>query len=91
MRAGWHVDREKVVDALWEVVRTKDPELMLEATKLLLLADGLNIKREELELKQKTREDEQRLRLLALARSVPVAELTRIASENGIVSGNGQG
>lgn len=85
IRAGWDVDKSKVSEALWEVINTKDPELMLEAAKLLLLADGIDVKREELAAKQAAKDDEHRLRLLELAKRLPVGELARIASEHGIV------
>jgi len=68
-----------------------DPDLAIDAAKVLLLADALDVKREELEQKKEVKENEQRLRLLELARSVPAAELARLASENGIGSGSGQG
>ena len=41
--------------------------------------------------KKEAKDNELRLRLLDLAKSVPVAELAKLASENGIVSGSGQG
>lgn len=89
LRNKWNVDREAIKAALMTAIQ--DPELMLEAAKVLLVADSLDVKREELEAKKEARENDQRLRLLAVARSVPATELARIASENGIVSRSGQG
>ena len=89
LRNKWNVDREAIKAALMTAIQ--DPDLMLEAAKVLLVADSLDVKREELEAKKEARENDQRLRLLAVARSVPAAELARIASENGIVSGPDQG
>lgn len=85
MREGWNVDRKTVIAALMEIVENRDPELMLGAAELLLKADAIDVKREELESKKKTDDDEQRLRLLELAKSIPVADLTRIATASGIV------
>lgn len=67
-----------------------DPDLAIDAAKVLLLADALDVKREELEQKKEVKENEQRLRLLELARSVPATELARLASENGIGGGSNQ-
>jgi hypothetical protein len=84
IREGWNVDKEFLKEALIDVINLKDPELMLEATKLLILADGLDVKREELALKRETKENELKLKLLAIAGSVPIAELAALASGNGI-------
>lgn len=89
LRNKWNVDREAIKAAL--MIAIQDPDLMLEAAKVLLVADSLDVRREELEAKKEARENDQRLRLLAVARSVPATELARIASENGIVSGSDQG
>jgi hypothetical protein len=85
IRNGWNVDKEEVKRMLSEVASLRDPELLIEAAKLFLVADGLDVKRDELELKREAKENEQRLRLLELARSAPATELARIASSNGIV------
>ena len=89
LKERWNVDREKIKHAL--MVALGDPELAIDAAKVLLVADALDVKRDELEAKQQAKENEQRLRLLELAQSVPVAELAKLASENGIVGGSGQG
>lgn len=89
LRNKWNVDREAIKAALMSAIR--DPDLMLEAAKVLLVADSLDVKREEIEAKKEARENDQRLRLLAVARSVPATELARLASENGIVSRSDQG
>ncbi len=69
-----------------EVIESRDPELLIDASDLLLKADALDCKREELQLKHQADDANQRIRLLALAQSVPVAELIEHASENGIFS-----
>ena len=68
-----------------------DPDLAVDAAKVLLVADALDVKRDEIEFKQQAKENEQRLRLLELAQSVPVAELAKLASENGIIGRSDQG
>lgn len=86
IREGWNVDKAFLKEALIDVINLRDPELMLEATKLLILADGLDVKREELALKRETKENELRLKLLAIAGSVPIAELAELASSHGIAA-----
>ena len=83
MKERWDVDREEIKKAL--MVALGDPDLAIDAAKVLLAADILDAKREEMEFKQQAKENEQRLRLLELAKSVPVAELAKLASENGII------
>jgi hypothetical protein len=89
LKERWNVDREKIKQAL--MVALGDPDLAVDAAKVLLVADALDVKRDEIEFKQQAKENEQRLRLLELAQSVPVAELAKLASENGIVGGSDQG
>ena len=89
LRNKWNVDKDAIKAALMTAIQ--DPDLMIEAAKVLLVADSLDAKREEMEAKKEARENEQRLRLLELARSVPASELARLASQNGIVSGPNQG
>ena len=88
LKEKWNVNRTKIKSALMNALA--DPDLAIDAAKVLLLADALDVKREELEQKKEVKENEQRLRLLELARSVPAAELARLASENGIGGGSGQ-
>jgi hypothetical protein len=83
LKERWDVDREEIKKAL--MVALGDPDLAIDAAKVLLAADVLDAKREEVEFKQQAKENEQRLRLLELAKSIPVAELAKLASENGIV------
>lgn len=89
IRERWDVDKEAIKLALMGCLR--DPDLAIDAAKILVAADAIDCKREELEDKREAKENEHRLRLLELARSIPVAELTQLASENGIISGSSQG
>ena len=89
VRERWNVDREAVKAAL--MVCLQDPDLAPKAAKILLDADALDEKRDAAEERKAIKENEQRLRLLELAQSVPVAELAKLASENGIIGGPGQG
>jgi hypothetical protein len=84
MKEGWNVPRQKVVNALLEALQ--DPELLIDAAKLLIAADSMDIKREELEAKTHGNSEQRRLQLLALAQRVPVGDLARLASEHGIAS-----
>ena len=89
IKERWNVDREAVKAAL--MVCLQDPDLAPKAAKILLDADALDEKRDAAEERRLLKENEQRLRLLELAKSIPVADLARLASENGIVGGSGQG
>ena len=89
IRERWNVDREAVKAAL--MVCLQDPDLAPKAAKILLDADALDEKRDAAEERRLLKEDEHRLRLLELAKSIPTAELAKLASENGIVGGSGQG
>ena len=87
IREGWPVSaeqRQKCIETLMDMVATKDPELVEIAIDRLLKADAINVKLAELEHKQKESDDNKRIRLLELAKSVPVAELARRATERGI-------
>ena len=89
VRERWNVDREAVKAAL--MVCLQDPDLAPKAAKILLDADALDEKRDAAEERKAIKENEQRLRLLELAKSIPVTELAKLASENGIIGGPGQG
>ena len=89
VRERWNVDREAVKAAL--MVCLQDPDLAPKAAKILLDADALDEKRDAAEERKAIKENEQRLRLLELAKSIPVAELAKLASENGIIGGPSQG
>ena len=84
LKEKWNVDKEAVKEALMQCLT--DPDLAIDAAKVLLAADAIDCKREELDAKREVKENEQRLRLLELAQSVPIAELAKLASENGIAS-----
>jgi chaperonin GroEL (HSP60 family) len=89
LKEKWNVDKEAIKAALMQCL--SDPDLAVDAAKVLLVADALDCKREELDAKREVKENEQRLRLLELAQSVPIAELAKLASENGVASRSGQG
>jgi hypothetical protein len=89
LKEKWNVDKEAIKEALMQCLT--DPDLAIDAAKVLLAADAIDCKREELDAKREVKENEQRLRLLELAQSVPIAELAKLASENGIASRPGQG
>jgi len=84
LKEKWNVDKQAIKEALMQCLT--DPDLAIDAAKVLLAADAIDCKREELDAKREVKENEQRLRLLELAQSVPIAELAKLASENGIAS-----
>ena len=97
LKEKWNVDKEAIKAALMECLT--DPDLAIDAAKVLLAADAIDCKREELEEKRKAGEQQRKLQLLELAQRVSVGDLARIASDNGIIGspagddriGSGQG
>lgn len=88
IREGWNYDRAAVVEALMEVVASRNPKLMLMAIERLQKGDEIAIKSEEADIKRELMEmkklgDEQqlRIRLLELARHIPPNELAQLASK----------
>ncbi len=84
LKEKWNVDKEAIKQALMQCLT--DPDLAIDAAKVLLAADAIDCKREELDAKREAKENEQRLRFLELLRSIPATELSKLASENGITS-----
>ena len=87
LRGGWLDDLEdrkkQAAQSLFEIVETaQDPALKLEAFQALVRADQADLKREEVAIKRQEADDNRRLRLLEFARSLPVGEINRIASEH---------
>ena len=77
--------KQQAIDALLEIISLKDPELSIEAVKVLIKADEANTKRRLVELRENEINEQHRLRLLELAKSLPAPELARLASVSGIV------
>jgi len=82
MKSGWNVPKSKVVQALVDALQ--DPDLMIDAAKLLIAADAIDVKREELEAKTNGDSESRRLQLLAIAQRVPASDLAKLASKHGI-------
>jgi hypothetical protein len=86
MREDWPTTPKKKAEAmraLMEVISLRDPELTIEAIKVLIKADEANMKRQELGIKQQAVDDARRLQLLEIARHLPPGELARLASSYG--------
>jgi len=87
MKERWETSAEQrviCIDTLVAMVATRDPKQVEVGMNYLLKADAINVKMTEMELKQKTNDDDQRLRLLEIAKHVPIADLARIASDHSI-------
>ena len=82
IREGWNVDKPKVVAALMKAL--EEPDLMLEAAKVLLVADALDAKREKMEAKAKEAEEAYRSRLIAVLRRIPEPQLRAMFEASGI-------
>lgn len=92
-REDWptSIDRkEEAVTALMNVFALRDPQLTIAAFEAFIKADTANIKRAELEAKEKERDDKRRLRILEFLKSLGPDEVGRLASESGFdISGTG--
>lgn len=82
MRSGWNVPDEVKQDCVAQLAAIaagaeKDSD-RVAAIKALMMADAIDAKRD------KANED-RRLRMVELARRIPVGELTKLASDRGIV------
>jgi hypothetical protein len=90
IRDGWDYDRGELIAALVGVISLRDPELTIEAAKVLLLGDTVvakqaevEIKRETLELEKRKYDDKLRLRLIELATNaglIPTAGVKAVES-----------
>ena len=82
MRSGWNVPDDVKQDCITQLASIaagaeKDSD-RVAAIKALMVADSIDAKREK-------DDGDRRLQLLELARRIPIGELTRLASDNGIV------
>jgi len=82
IREGWNVDKPSIVAALMKALR--EPDLMMEAAKVLLVADALDLKREKMEAKAKEAEEAYRSRLMGVLRRIPEPELRAMLEASGI-------
>ena len=92
MRMGWNVPDEVKQDCISQLAAIaagaeKDAD-RVAAIKALMSADAIDAKREKAA-------SDRRLQLLELARRIPIGELARLASDNGIIidadAGDGRG
>ena len=84
MRSGWNVPDDVKQECVAQLAAIaagaeKDSD-RVAAIKALMLADSIDAKRER-------SDDERKLRLVELAKSLPVGELARLASTSGVVDG----
>jgi hypothetical protein len=82
IREGWNVDKPSIVAALMKALR--EPDLMMEAAKVLLVADALDVKREKMEAKAKEAEEAYRSRLMGALRRIPEPQLRAMLEGSGI-------
>jgi hypothetical protein len=80
--------KEEAIEALMDVIRLRDPELTVAAFGALVKADAANVKRAELEAKERERDDKRKLRILEFLKSLGPDEVGRLSQQSGIsVSG----
>jgi len=80
---GFDERRQRAVESILAVIEnTQDPEMAVKAFQVLVRADQADLKREEVAIRKQEADDNRRLQLLEFARSLPVGEITRIASEH---------
>lgn len=83
--------RQQAVDAIYDVVlNNPDPEMKAAAFKVLLQADAVDLKRQEVEIKKQAADDNKRLRLLEILRHLPPGELGKLASAHEGIAGIGR-
>lgn len=80
MREKWNVNKPEVVAALMEVVRSRDPDMMIDAIKCLIQIDAIDLKQEEIESKQNDDSELRKLRLLEIAQRLGIGEVSSIDS-----------
>jgi hypothetical protein len=88
MKEGWNISQEKrdqIVAALMTHLVDPDPKYSIQAAKALMAADAIDAKRESVDKKIQEIEHDRRLRLLELAKRIPVGELAKLASDHGTV------
>ena len=80
---GFDERRQQAVESILAVIETtQDPEMAVKAFQVLVRADQADLMRETVAIKKQEADDNRRLRLLEFARSLPVGEIDRIASEH---------
>ncbi len=80
---GFDDRRQQAVESILAVIETtQDPEMAVKAFQVLVRADQADLMRETVAIKKQEADDNRRLRLLEFARSLPVGEIDRIASEH---------
>ena len=87
IKEGWPVSqqqRESVLATAAQLLASGDPKLIELAADIVFKAEAINIKREELEAKGRSSDEDRRLQLLTLAQRLPVGELARLAASRGI-------
>ena len=82
IREGWNVDKPVIVAALMKAL--EEPDLMMEAAKVLLVADALDVKREKIEAKAKEAEEAYRSRLIGVLRRIPEPQLRAMLEASGV-------
>ena len=88
MKEGWNISqdkREQIIAALMGHLQDPDPKYSIQAAKALMAADAIDAKRESVDKKLQELENDRKLRLLELAKRIPVGELTKLASDHGTV------
>jgi hypothetical protein len=80
---GFDDRRQQAVESILAVIETtQNPEMAVKAFQVLVRADQADLMRETVAIKKQEADDNRRLRLLEFARSLPVGEIDRIASEH---------
>ena len=85
VKENWDIPKAEVIAALMEPINNRDPDLMVNAAEVLRKMDETNIKREALRQRELKANEDRRIQLLELAQRIPVGELAKLASSNGII------
>lgn len=79
---NWDIPRAEVIEALMDVIRNRDPDLMVGAADVLRKMDEVNVKRRAIQQREIQANEDRRLQLIELAQRIPVGELAKLASSH---------
>lgn len=70
LREGWEIPAEaktEIIQSLMEIIRQKDPDMIIDAIDMMRKIDELNAKREALQQRQLGEIEDRRVQLIAVA------------------------
>lgn len=90
MKNDWPTTPEiksKVIESMVNLLSLGDPKVTIAVHEALVKADLANLKRAELEAKEKERDEQKRIRLLEFLKSCGPDEIGKLAQSSGVSVG----